>query len=254
MRIVFCGVGALGSTAATLCRNLPATLAFADFDRVESKNLLSQAFVRQSVGRNKAEALRLQLHNFFGRESEAFPVRLERTNIAAVSEGCGLLVDTLDNAAGRRVVERVRHVGRAAAVRDVQDGHGAPLRRCTHGGSVCGLCSVPSGSRRSTAVGVTMAYASRRPSAASIAAIVVVSVLEKASSPLGWVCAISARSSRCRQIASQRARESGSATGLADASSHSTAPAASSSTQISLGCKVITTPSRAGDPRARLAE
>ena len=33
-----------------LCRNLEATLVFIDFDRVESKNLLAQAFVKQSVG------------------------------------------------------------------------------------------------------------------------------------------------------------------------------------------------------------
>ena len=53
MRIVFCGVGALGSLTALLCRNLDAALAFVDFDRVESKNLLSQAFVKQSVGKTR---------------------------------------------------------------------------------------------------------------------------------------------------------------------------------------------------------
>ena len=48
MRIVFCGVGAMGSTAAVLCRNLDATLVFIDFDRVESKNLLV-AGLREAV-------------------------------------------------------------------------------------------------------------------------------------------------------------------------------------------------------------
>ena len=70
--IAFCGVGALGSHAAVLCRNLDATLSFIDFDRVESKNLLAQAFVKQSVGKNKAEALKAQLLNFHGVKSEAF--------------------------------------------------------------------------------------------------------------------------------------------------------------------------------------
>ena len=42
MRIVFCGVGAIGSQAAMLCRNLDAELAFVDFDRVESRNLLAR--------------------------------------------------------------------------------------------------------------------------------------------------------------------------------------------------------------------
>jgi hypothetical protein len=102
--MLFCGVGALGSTAATLCRTLPATLAFADFDRVEAKNLLSQAYTRQAVGKNKAEALRLQLRTFYGVETHAYPVRLTADNISTVAAGADLLVDCLDNIAGRRVV------------------------------------------------------------------------------------------------------------------------------------------------------
>lgn len=104
MRILFCGVGALGSTAAMLCRNLPADLAFADHDRVETKNLLSQAYTRQAVGRNKAEALKLQLHNFHGIKADAFPVKLADTNIATVAAPADLLVDCLDNAAGRALL------------------------------------------------------------------------------------------------------------------------------------------------------
>jgi molybdopterin/thiamine biosynthesis adenylyltransferase len=104
MKILFCGVGALGSAAVTLCRALPVTLAFADFDRVEAKNLMSQAYTRQAVGRNKAEALRLQLRTFYGLETQAYPVRLGTDNIASVAKGCDLLVDCLDNIAGRQVV------------------------------------------------------------------------------------------------------------------------------------------------------
>ncbi|MBO0869130.1 MAG: ThiF family adenylyltransferase [Micromonosporaceae bacterium] len=112
MRILFCGVGALGSTAATLCRNLPATLAFVDFDRVEAKNLASQAYTRQAVGRNKAEALRAQLRTFYGIDSQAYPVRLSETNIAELAAGADLLVDCLDNIAGRTVI--LEYAGRAA--------------------------------------------------------------------------------------------------------------------------------------------
>jgi hypothetical protein len=104
VRILFCGVGALGSTAATLCRTLPATMAFADFDRVEAKNLLSQAYTRQAVGKNKAEALRLQMRTFYGVEAQAYPVRLAADNIATVAAGADLLIDCLDNVAGRQVV------------------------------------------------------------------------------------------------------------------------------------------------------
>lgn len=97
MRIVFCGVGALGSTAAMLCRNLPATLRLVDFDRVESKNLSAQWFVKQSVGKNKAEALRLQLANFYGVKAEAFGVRMTEANAAQLLDACDLAVDCFDN-------------------------------------------------------------------------------------------------------------------------------------------------------------
>jgi molybdopterin-synthase adenylyltransferase len=106
MRIVFCGVGALGSHAALACRNLSADLAFIDFDRVESKNLLSQAYVKQSIGKNKAEALKLQLQNFYGVKSESFPVRLTNDNVEALTGKADLVVDGFDNAASRDVLSR----------------------------------------------------------------------------------------------------------------------------------------------------
>jgi hypothetical protein len=71
-RVVVCGVAALGSTAVHYCRNLEVELRLVDFDRVESKNLAAQWFVKQSVGKNKAEAIRLQLANFYGANAEAF--------------------------------------------------------------------------------------------------------------------------------------------------------------------------------------
>lgn len=104
MLILFCGVGALGSTAATLCRTLPAKLSVVDVDRVESKNLLSQAYTRQAVGKNKAEALKLQLRTFYGVDATAYPVRLSAGNVATVAAGADLLVDCFDNAASRLVV------------------------------------------------------------------------------------------------------------------------------------------------------
>ncbi len=103
-RIVFCGVGALGSTAAMLCRNVDATLAFVDFDRVESKNLLAQAFVKPSIGKNKAEALKLQLSNLHGVKAEAFGVRLAEANVDALCGSAALVVDAFDNAASRAVL------------------------------------------------------------------------------------------------------------------------------------------------------
>jgi molybdopterin/thiamine biosynthesis adenylyltransferase len=104
MRVVICGVGALGSTAVSLCRNLAAELRLVDFDRVESKNLSAQWFVKQSVGKNKAEAARLQLANFYGAKAEALGVRLAATNAAQLLAGCELAVDCFDNADSRLVL------------------------------------------------------------------------------------------------------------------------------------------------------
>ena len=103
-RVIFCGVGALGSNAVVACRNLEARLVLVDFDRVESKNCLSQAFVKPSVGKNKAEALKLQLGNFWGVKAESFAVRVDENNVATLCGSADLVVDAFENAKSRRVL------------------------------------------------------------------------------------------------------------------------------------------------------
>ncbi len=103
-RVIFCGVGALGSTTAFFCRNLDATLRLVDFDRVESKNLLAQWFIKQSVGKNKADALRLQLSNFYGIKAEAFGVRVTDKNVAELMTPGNLLIDCFDNHESRSLL------------------------------------------------------------------------------------------------------------------------------------------------------
>lgn len=100
-RIVICGVGALGSTAVQYLRNVDAELRLIDFDRVESKNLAAQWFVKQSLGKNKAEAARLQLANFYGAKAEAMGVRLRADNAAQLLADASLAVDCFDNADSR---------------------------------------------------------------------------------------------------------------------------------------------------------
>ena len=119
MRILFCGVGALGSHTLMLCRNLEAELRVVDFDRVESKNLAAQWYVKQSVGKHKAEAVRLQLANFYGVKAEALAVRLAATNAAQLLAGCELAVDCFDNADSRIVLaEAARARGHEVRVLD----------------------------------------------------------------------------------------------------------------------------------------
>ena len=101
-RIVLCGIGALGSTALQYLRSLPEIeLRLIDFDRVESKNLAAQWFVKQSLGKNKAEAARLQLANFYGLKSEAVTSKLGEHNAAQLLDGAALAVDCFDNADSR---------------------------------------------------------------------------------------------------------------------------------------------------------
>lgn len=113
LRIVICGVGALGSTCVLYLRNVAAELRLVDFDRVESKNLAAQWFVKQSLGKNKAEAARLQLANFYGAKAEAMGVRLGPHNAAQLLADCALAVDCFDNADSRLVLSTA---ARAAAV------------------------------------------------------------------------------------------------------------------------------------------
>jgi len=108
-RIVVCGVGALGSTCVQYLRSLDAELRLVDFDRVESKNLSAQWFVKQSLGKNKAEAIRLQLSNFYGVKSEAMGVRLGANNAAQLLDGAALAVDCFDNADSRIVLSESAH-------------------------------------------------------------------------------------------------------------------------------------------------
>lgn len=101
MRIVIAGVGALGSTAALFLRNVKAELALVDFDRVESKNLLAQTFTKPSLGKNKADAMKLQLANFWGVKAEAFGVRLTADNVETLLANADLIVDAFDNQQSR---------------------------------------------------------------------------------------------------------------------------------------------------------
>lgn len=124
MRILICGVGALGSTAAWFCRNLDAELAFVDFDKVESKNVMAQCFVKASIGKNKAEALKAQMLTFFGIKCEAFSVKLAETNVEQLCGRADLIVDAFDNIASRMVLSNYAKKSGKALVHAAVSGDG----------------------------------------------------------------------------------------------------------------------------------
>ena len=105
MKILFCGGGALGSHALFLARDVQHDLAVIDFDRVETKNLASQWFVKQMIGKNKATALKMQLLNFYDVKLQDYTVKLTTLNVEAILGEAGLVIECFDNAESRRVVQ-----------------------------------------------------------------------------------------------------------------------------------------------------
>jgi len=105
MKILFCGGGALGSHALFVARDFQHDLSVVDFDRVETKNLASQWFVKQMLGKNKATALKMQLLNFYDVKIQDYAVKLTSLNVDTLLAGVDLVVDCFDNAESRRLVQ-----------------------------------------------------------------------------------------------------------------------------------------------------
>lgn len=103
-KVTIVGVGALGSHVALLLRN-EAALKFVDYDRVEIKNTLAQFHSKPSVGKNKALALQQTISFLFGLKTEAVTHKLTSDNAEQLLGGAELIVDCLDNAVARRVVQ-----------------------------------------------------------------------------------------------------------------------------------------------------
>lgn len=103
--ILLCGVGALGSHAAYSLRNHPGPITLVDMDRVETKNIKNQLFTTQTVGKNKADALRLVLFSSYGAKNfQSLPVEIGPHNVETLMAQKGLVVDCLDNYQGRKLL------------------------------------------------------------------------------------------------------------------------------------------------------
>src|SRR6266581_3351267 len=103
MKILFCGGGALGSHGLFLARDPEHELAVIDFDRVETKNLASQWFVKQMVGKHKATALKMQLRNFYDVKLQDYTVKLTTLIVDTILGEAGVVVECFANAESRRV-------------------------------------------------------------------------------------------------------------------------------------------------------
>ena len=86
-------------------RNEDLDISVIDFDRVEMKNVASQFHFKGSVGKKKAAAIRQTMLFCYGRKLRDVNNRLTADNTGQLLGGADLLVDCLDNAEGRNLVQ-----------------------------------------------------------------------------------------------------------------------------------------------------
>jgi len=106
-RIVVVGVGALGSHVVLLLRNAGAQIRLIDFDRVEQRNVASQFHGKPGVGKLKVQALQMLMLMLFGASPALTPnpVRLAADNVRELLAGHDLIIDCVDNAATRALIQ-----------------------------------------------------------------------------------------------------------------------------------------------------
>lgn len=103
-KVTIVGVGALGSHVAYALRN-EAHLKVIDFDKVEQKNTLSQFHGKAGVGANKTNSMKQAFAFLYGTKIDAIPHRLTPDNVTQLLGGSDLVIDCLDNAASRQIVQ-----------------------------------------------------------------------------------------------------------------------------------------------------
>jgi molybdopterin/thiamine biosynthesis adenylyltransferase len=106
VHVTICGAGALGSQLSdNLARQGFHHLRVIDRDRVEEHNVSTQLYGESDVGTWKVEVLRQRLFRATGIEIEAVRKDLSERNAGGMLEGAGMVIDTFDNSASRRLVQ-----------------------------------------------------------------------------------------------------------------------------------------------------
>ncbi len=130
MNIVIVGVGALGSQACMLLRNVKATIKVIDFDRVEAKNTQSQFHGKPGIGKPKVLALAGAMDLLFGVKLQSNSNKLVEDNAQALLGDADLVVDCLDNAASRRVIQSFVRKKNISCIHAAVDANGGFGRVC----------------------------------------------------------------------------------------------------------------------------
>ena len=104
-KVVIVGVGALGSHLVQFMRNLDVDVTVIDMDVVEMKNVASQFHAKGTVRKKKTEALKQSMKFLFGSSVSTIPHKLTSDNVEQLLGGADLVVDCLDNAEGRVLIQ-----------------------------------------------------------------------------------------------------------------------------------------------------
>jgi molybdopterin/thiamine biosynthesis adenylyltransferase len=103
--MTLCGAGALGSNLAeNLARQGFRRLRVIDRDRVEEHNVSTQVYGAGDVGAWKVDVLKARLFRAVGVEIEAVNKDLSEQSVRKLLKDGGIVVDTFDNSASRRLV------------------------------------------------------------------------------------------------------------------------------------------------------
>jgi len=124
------GAGALGSHLVPLLRNTGAKIRVCDFDRVENKNTQSQFHGRTHVGTLKVLGLKQTVSLLWNMKIEALSSRLTDVNTKEILGGSDLLVDCVDNAKTRRLIQSFAKANSVPCVHGGLDQEGTFGRVC----------------------------------------------------------------------------------------------------------------------------
>lgn len=103
--VVIVGVGALGSHVVLLLRNLDVFIKVCDYDRVETKNVMSQFHAKTGVGKSKVLSLQQTMQFLFGTKLQAIPHKLTKDNANVLLSEASVIVDCLDNGESRQLMQ-----------------------------------------------------------------------------------------------------------------------------------------------------
>ena len=105
-KVVIVGVGALGSHVVQFLRNVDADMKVIDFDVVEMKNVASQFHAKNSVRKKKVQGLKQTMQFLFGKKLDVVSNKLTADNVEQLLSSADLVIDCLDNAESRTLVQK----------------------------------------------------------------------------------------------------------------------------------------------------